>query len=64
MIICTDLEFDKLKPNNDFSQRINVNEKDECSTTIDSEVQGCDDKTNCNDIVSPFCLMICYRYQF
>ena len=39
---------------NDLSQRIDVNEKDEYVTRNDSELQGCDDKMNCDDIVSPF----------
>ena len=37
---------------------MDVNEKDECVTTNDLELQGCDDKMNCDDIVSPFCLII------
>ena len=40
---------------NDSSQRMDVNEKNEYVTTNDSELQGCDDKMNCDDIVSPFC---------
>ena len=32
-----------------------VNEKNEYVTTNDSELQECDDKMNCDDIVSPFC---------
>ena len=43
---------------------MDVNEKDECSTTNNSELQGCDDKINCDDIVSPFYLMAFYRYWF
>ena len=34
---------------------MDVNEKDECATTNDSELQGCDDKMKCDGIVSPFC---------
>ena len=34
---------------------MDVNKKDECVTINDSELQGCDDKMNCDDIVSPFC---------
>ena len=40
---------------NYLSQRMDVNEKDECATTNDSELQGCDDKMKCDGIVSPFC---------
>ena len=50
------------KRNNDLSQRMDVTEKDEYSIIIDSELQGCDGKINYNDMVSNFCLMICYRY--
>ena len=41
-----------------LSQRMDVNEKDKCVTTNNLELQGCDDKMNCDDIVSPFCLII------
>ena len=30
---------------------MDVNEKDEYSTTNDSELQGCDNKMNCDDIL-------------
>ena len=43
------------KRTNDLSQKIDVNEKNDCVTTNDSELQRCDDKMNCDDIVSPCC---------
>ena len=40
---------------NHLSQRMDVNKKDECVTINYSELQGWDDKLNCDDVVKRFC---------
>ena len=40
---------------NHLSQRMDVNEKDECVTINCSELQGWDDKLNCDYVVNRFC---------